>query len=101
MFEFDVEKAAKRLIKEIPHTTHGNALQIVRRDFHEKLHSAFMIWLNGGTPQFEYEGFTLEGLKKLRRSESYFHALFDMDRLLKNPEENIPWYSDRRNFGSI
>jgi hypothetical protein len=66
VLEFDDDIAAKRLMVECPDHPYKNALVVVRgrHKLHEKLHPAFLTWLNGGVPEFEYEGSTLEGLKK-------------------------------------
>lgn len=100
MLKFNEKLAVKRLMKEEPFYTYKNALQIVRarRNIHEKLHPAFLTWLNGGIPEFEYEGFTLKGLKELTRSKSYCEVFIDMDAILKNPKEEIPFYRNEINF---
>jgi len=97
MLEFDDELAVERFLKNtsFPHACPRHiVLQMVRakHDLHEKLHPAFLTWLDGGIPQFEYEGFTFEKLMDITRTKSYFNAITDMDRILKDPEEEIPFY---------
>ena len=98
--KFDEKRAVKRLMEEVPHYTREHAVNVVRarRDIDERLHPAFMAWINGDTPKFEYEGFTLDGLKEVTRATSYLQVLLDMDRILKKPEQYIPYYSDKSNF---
>ena len=94
MLEFDDELAVERFLEEFTSYSHNTALQMVRakHDLHEKLHPAFLTWLDGGIPQFEYEGFTFEKLMDITRTKSYFNAITDMDRILKDPKL-IPFYS--------
>jgi hypothetical protein len=100
VFEFDEEKVANRLIEEGVSFSYEIALQVAggRHDLHEKLRPAFLIWLNGGIPEFAYEGFTLESLKELVGTNSDYTAILHMDRILKNPEEKFAQYKNELNF---
>jgi hypothetical protein len=100
MLKFNEKLAAKRLMRDDPSYPFSVALNVVRarRDIDERLHPAFMTWFNGGIPAFEYEGFTLEGLKKLTRAKSYCEVFLDMDDILKNPKDEIPFYKNKLNF---
>jgi hypothetical protein len=101
MLDFDEEKVADKLIEEHVFYARENALHVAKvrkQTLHEKLHPAFMTWLNGGVPEFKYKGFTLESLKEITRTNSYYNAIFHMDRILKNPKENIRRYKDGHIF---
>lgn len=83
MLEFDDDVAANRLMKDYSDYPRNVALTAVRarHDLHEKLHPAFLIWLSGEVPKFEYEGFTLDSIKELVKTESYFIAIVRMDMI--------------------
>lgn len=91
MFEFDEEKAVKRFLIDFPDYPHDIALQCVRgrHNLHEKLRPAFLTWINDGVPEFEYEGFTLEGLKESLGQYSYYGAFNHMDMILKDSQAAI------------
>ena len=100
MIKFDDEKAAKRLMAEEPWMPYEKALRRIksRHNWDERLQTAFDIWIEGGIPEFEFGGITLEWLKKMDRSKGYNSALCSMDLILQDPEKRIPYYSDKKNF---
>ena len=101
MFEFDEGKAAKRLMEDYPYYPYDEALRLVKPkqdNLHEKLQPAFIAWLNGEMPEFEYEGLTLDYLKNLIRTKSYFDAIVQMNIVLKDPKYQVPRHRERRNF---
>jgi len=103
MFEFDEEKVADKLMEEDWGCSREEALRIAKckHNLHEKLHPAFLTWLNGGIPEFEYEGFTLDYLKQLIRADSYFKAIVQMDIILKDPVKQVPRHRESRNFARM
>lgn len=97
MLEFDEKKVADKFIAEGVFFSRKKALRVARvikHDLHEKLRPAFLTWINGGIPEFEYEGFTLEGLKILLKGDSYYDTFNHMDSILKDPKEQIPLHRD-------
>jgi hypothetical protein len=96
MFEFDEAKVADKLIEEEVHYSRDVALHVVKacHNLPEKLRPAFLTWLSGGIPEFEYAGFTLEDLKELTKCSSYFSAIMDMELVLENPTKWIPFFKD-------
>ena len=97
MLNYDVQKATQKLMMECREserlarmTAEGLA------KLHPDLHPIVEAWMNGETPEFEYEGMNLAYIRNKMRN-SYIDAVIMMSVLLENPDL-VETFKKRKSF---
>jgi len=97
MFEFDEEKALRKLMSEADESERlaSPAIESLKK-VDERLRPYILAWLDGETPSFEFYGVSLEIIHK-KEGGTFIDAIFRMDCILEedDPEAEAKEYLER------